>query len=130
MSSSSAPWLIDTDIYTAVADRRIRNHLEQMSEVARMQQSPRMPQRLQFAGPMVRWRASLDPHQAWRQLLEKRQDVPAPQLTPHDHLAGCINAVHLKAPAALLRGFGDLLLQVAGLMITAELAQRCLVQLK
>ena len=33
-------------------------------------------------------------------------------------------------PAASLRGFGDLVLQVAGLMITAELAQRCLVQLK
>ena len=33
-------------------------------------------------------------------------------------------------PAALLRGFGDLVLQVAGHMITAELAQRCLVQLK
>ncbi|WP_354129641.1 hypothetical protein [Bradyrhizobium sp. i1.15.2] len=35
-------------------------------------------------------------HQAWRQLLEKRQDVPAPQLTAYDHLAGCINAMHLK----------------------------------
>ena len=35
-----------------------------------------------------------------------------------------------RDPAALRRGFGDLVLQVAGLMITAELAQRCLVQLK
>jgi hypothetical protein len=45
---------------------------------------------------MVRWRASLDPHQAGRQLLEKRQDVPAPQLTADHHLAGYINAVHLE----------------------------------
>jgi hypothetical protein len=45
---------------------------------------------------MVRRRACLDPHQAWRQLLEKCQDVPAPQLTAHNHLAGCINAMHLK----------------------------------
>jgi hypothetical protein len=26
----------------------------------------------------------------------KCQDVPAPQLTAYDHLAGCINAMHLK----------------------------------
>jgi hypothetical protein len=44
-------------------------------------------------GAMMR---SLDPHQAWRQLLEKRQDMPAPQLTAYDHLAGYINAVHLE----------------------------------
>ncbi|BAR62508.1 hypothetical protein ABIF50_005672 [Bradyrhizobium diazoefficiens] len=30
------------------------------------------------------------------QLLEERQDVPTPQLTAYDHLAGCINAMHLK----------------------------------
>jgi hypothetical protein len=34
-------------------------------------------------------------HQAW-QLLEKCQDVLAPQLTAYDHLAACINAMHLK----------------------------------
>jgi hypothetical protein len=27
---------------------------------------------------------------------KKSQDVSASQLTAHDHLAGCINAVHLK----------------------------------
>jgi hypothetical protein len=26
----------------------------------------------------------------------KCQDVPAPQLTAYDHLASCINAMHLK----------------------------------
>jgi hypothetical protein len=41
-----------------------------------------------------------------------------------------IRDAELHGPAALLRGFGDLALQVAGLMITAELAQRCLVQPK
>jgi len=35
-------------------------------------------------------------HQAWRQLLEKCQDMPAPQLTAYDHLAGRINAMYLK----------------------------------
>jgi hypothetical protein len=45
---------------------------------------------------MMGRRAGLDPDQAWLQLLEKRQDIPAPQLTAYDHLAGCINAVHLE----------------------------------
>jgi hypothetical protein len=31
-----------------------------------------------------------------RQLMGKCQDLPAPQLIPHDHLAGRIHAVHLK----------------------------------
>jgi hypothetical protein len=31
-----------------------------------------------------------------RQLLEKCQDAPAPQLTAYDHLAGCVDAMHLK----------------------------------
>jgi hypothetical protein len=35
-------------------------------------------------------------NQAWWQLLEKLQDVAAPQLTADDHLAGGINAVHLE----------------------------------
>jgi len=64
-------------------------------DIGRRHQSHRMPQCLKLTGPMMRRRASLD-SQAWRQLLEKRQDVPTPQLTAHDHLAGCINAVHLK----------------------------------
>ena len=43
--------------------------------IGRRHQSHRMPQRLQLAGPMVRRRTSLNPDQAWRQLLEKCQDV-------------------------------------------------------
>jgi hypothetical protein len=35
-------------------------------------------------------------HQTWRQLLEKCQDVPAPQVTAHNHLARGVNAVYLK----------------------------------
>ena len=45
---------------------------------------------------MVRRGASLDPNQAWWQLLEKRQDVASLQLTADDHLTGSINAVDLE----------------------------------
>ena len=45
---------------------------------------------------MVRRGAGLDANQAWRQLLEERQDVATLQLTADDHLAGSINAVNLK----------------------------------
>ena len=40
--------------------------------------------------------AGLHAHQAGRQLLEECQDVPAPQLTAHNHLAGRVNAVYLE----------------------------------
>ena len=45
---------------------------------------------------MVRRGASLNADQAWRQLLEERQDVTTLQLTADDHLAGSINAVDLE----------------------------------
>src|SRR5215831_4332334 len=45
---------------------------------------------------MVRRGASLDPDQAWWQLLEERKDVAALQLTTDDHLASSINSMHLK----------------------------------
>jgi hypothetical protein len=55
-----------------------------------------MAKRLQLARPVVRRGAGLHTHQAGRQLLEKSQDVPAPQLAAHDRLAGRINAMDLK----------------------------------
>ena len=45
---------------------------------------------------MVRRGASLDADEAWRQLLEKRQDGAALQLTPDDHLASSVNSEDLK----------------------------------
>src|SRR4026209_1738366 len=55
-----------------------------------------MTERLDFARPMMRRSTGLDANQAWRQLLEERQDVAALQLTANEHLAFCVNAVHLK----------------------------------
>jgi hypothetical protein len=40
--------------------------------------------------------ASLDSDQAWRQLLEECKDIATLQLPAHNHLAGSINAMHLK----------------------------------
>src|SRR6266705_4081225 len=45
---------------------------------------------------MMRRGAGLDPNQAWLQLLEKRQDVAALQLTADEHLAFRVDAVDLK----------------------------------
>jgi hypothetical protein len=45
---------------------------------------------------MVRRGASLDPNQAWWQLLEERQDGAALQLAPDDHRAGGIDAMDLE----------------------------------
>ena len=39
---------------------------------------------------------SLDTNQAWRKLLEKRYDLATLQLPADNHLAGSINAMHLK----------------------------------
>ena len=45
----------------------------------------------------TRWGgAGLDPNQAWRQLLEERQNVAALQLTADEHIAFRADAVHLK----------------------------------
>ena len=55
-----------------------------------------MPKGLQFARPMMRRGAGLDPNQARLQLLEKRQDVAALQLTADGHLAFRVDAVDLK----------------------------------
>ena len=45
---------------------------------------------------MVRRGAGLDANEAWRQLLEERQDIATLQLTADDYLAGSINAVDLE----------------------------------
>jgi hypothetical protein len=49
---------------------------------------------------MVRRGASLDPNQAWWQLLEERQDGAALQLASDHHLAGGIDAVALEYDAS------------------------------
>jgi hypothetical protein len=45
---------------------------------------------------MVRRGAGLNANEAWRQLLEERQDIAPLQLTADYHLASAINAVDLK----------------------------------
>jgi hypothetical protein len=64
--------------------------------VGRWHQPHGVAQRLQLARPMVRRGASLNADQAWRKLLEKRQDEATLQLTADDHLAGSINTMDLK----------------------------------
>src|SRR6266446_2693660 len=55
-----------------------------------------MPKGLQLARPMVRRSASLNPNQAWWQLLEECQNGATLQLAANDHLAGSINTMNLK----------------------------------
>ena len=45
---------------------------------------------------MMRGGAGLDLNQAWRQLLEERQEVTTLQLTADEHIAFRVDAVHLK----------------------------------
>src|SRR3990170_5925354 len=45
---------------------------------------------------MMRRGEGFDTNQAWRQLLEERQDVAPLQLTADEHLAFRVDAVHLK----------------------------------
>jgi len=55
-----------------------------------------MAEPLEFARPMVRGCAGLDPYDAPRQLLEERQDVPALELAADDHVPFRVDAVDLK----------------------------------
>jgi hypothetical protein len=75
-----------------------------------MQKGPASPPGLSYCCALNGWTKSIP---------------PMPSMPPPP--GGMPSALARKG---LLRGFGDLVLQVAGLMITAELAQRCLVQLK
>jgi len=52
-----------------------------------------MTECLEFARPMMRRGTGLNSHQAWWQLLEKRQDRAPLQLAADDHLASGINSV-------------------------------------
>src|SRR5471032_1648156 len=58
--------------------------------VGRRHQPNGMAERLKFARPMVRRRASLNANQAWLQLLEERQHLATLQLAPNDYLARSI----------------------------------------
>src|SRR5271156_2110256 len=51
---------------------------------------------LQLTRPMMRRGAGLNADQAWRQLLEERQNVATLQLAPDDYIASRIDAVNLK----------------------------------
>ena len=87
--------------------------------VGRRHQTHGMPERLEFARPMMRRGAGLDTNQARRQLLEERQDVAALQLTADDHLAFRVNAVHLKYRLCDIEtdgrdGLHDWLLRIVG----------------
>jgi hypothetical protein len=64
--------------------------------VSRRHQPHGVAKRLELARPMMRRGAGLNADQAWRQLLEERQDVAPLQLTADDCLAGSINAMYLK----------------------------------
>src|SRR3990170_2412019 len=64
--------------------------------IGRRHQAHGMPERLELARPMMRRGAGLDTNEAWRQLLEERQDVAPLQLTADEHLAFRVDAVHLK----------------------------------
>jgi len=44
----------------------------------------------------MRRSTSLNPNQAWWQLLEKRKDLATFQMPADHHLAGSINAMNLK----------------------------------
>jgi len=61
--------------------------------VSRRHQSHGMTKCLKLARPMVRRGASFYADQAWRQLLEERQDRAPLQLAADDHLASGINSV-------------------------------------
>src|SRR4029077_20085461 len=64
--------------------------------VGRRHQPHAMAKGLELARHMVSRGTGFDADQAWRQLLEERQDVAALQLTADDHLASSINGMHLK----------------------------------
>ena len=64
--------------------------------VSRRHQPHGMAECLQLARPIVRRGAGLDANQAWRQLLEERQDGATLQLAADNHLVGSINAVDLE----------------------------------
>ncbi len=52
-------------------------------------------ERLEFARPMMRRCAGLDPDETRRQLLEESNDIAALQLAPDDHIAFRVNAMDL-----------------------------------
>src|SRR3989337_2077130 len=78
-----------------------------------------MPERLEFARPMMRRGTGLDTNEAWRQLLEERQDVAALQLTADEHVAFRVDTVHLKTRLRYVETDGcnrlhDWLLRIVG----------------
>src|SRR5215471_15381927 len=64
--------------------------------VGRWHQAHGMAKHLELASPMMRRSTSLNPNQAWWQLLEERKDVATLQLPADHHPTGSINAMNLK----------------------------------
>src|SRR6202521_141732 len=64
--------------------------------VGRWHQAHPMPKRLELARPMMRRCTGLDANETRRQLLEKRQNVAALQLTAYGHIAFRVDAMDLK----------------------------------
>jgi hypothetical protein len=51
---------------------------------------------LELASPMMRRSTSLNPNQAWWQLLEEREDLATLQMPADHHPTSSINAMNLK----------------------------------
>src|SRR5260370_1901453 len=65
-------------------------------DIGRRHETYCVPERLEFARPVMRRCAGLNADEAWRQLLEECQDIPSLQLAADHHLAYRIDAVDLK----------------------------------
>src|SRR4029077_18610477 len=72
-------------------------------DIGRRHETYCVPERLEFARPMMRRCAGLNADEAWRQLLEECQDITSLQLAPDDHLAYRVDAVDLKNDFAMSR---------------------------
>jgi hypothetical protein len=64
--------------------------------VSRWHQPHGVAKRLEFARPMMRRGAGLDAYQAWRELLEEREDIAPLQLTPEQYVTQRVDAVNLE----------------------------------
>src|SRR4029077_15556669 len=65
-------------------------------DIGRRHETYCVPERLEFARPVMRRCAGLNADEAWRQLLEECQDIPSLQLAADHHLAYRVDAVDLK----------------------------------
>jgi hypothetical protein len=69
-------------------------------------QADLVPPRDEFARPVMRAAASLDPGETRRQLFEKRQDTPPCKTPANNHLPRGINSVNLKDSLCDIQSYG------------------------